>query len=363
MNHGMQHPLRPCVQGAVKLGGVFAVLGGMLLICSPGVKAADSVKIDKSMLAAFKPLPAVMESKDNPVTDAKVDLGRMLFYEKRLSKNHDISCNSCHGLNNYGVDGDRFSTGHQGHKGDRNAPTVYNAALHIAQFWDGRAKDVEAQAKGPILNPIEMAMPNEAYVINTLKSISGYVDAFERAFPGQADPLTYDNLAKAIGAFERKLLTPSPFDKFLQGDEAALTDAEKTGLKKFIQVGCSRCHKGTGVGGRLYRKLGQLKPWPNLKDEGRSVFTKNDAHRYFFKVPGLRNIEKTAPYLHDGSISRLDEMVRMMAEYQLDEKLSDEEVRSIVTFLEALTGESQADYIKEPELPDSGPGTPKPDPS
>ena len=339
--------------------GLLVLSGGALLAAA---WADGQVKIDNSMLARFKPLPAVMESKDNSITGAKVDLGRMLYYEKRLSKNHNISCNSCHGLDNYGVDGARFSTGHKGQKGGRNAPTVYNAALHIAQFWDGRAPDVEAQAKGPILNPLEMAMPDEAYVTNTVKSIPGYVDAFEKAFPADSTPITYNNLARAIGAFERKLVTPSRFDRFLQGDASALTSAEKAGLKRFTEVGCTQCHRGAGIGGRRYRKLGYLKPWPNLTDEGRSAITQSEADKYVFKVPSLRNIEKTGPYLHDGSIRSLDKTVAMMAEYQLGEKLSDEEVSSIVTFLKALTGKVPADYIKEPKLPGSGPKTPKPDP-
>lgn len=231
----------------------------------------------KTARLIFAPLPEVMKSESNPISDEKIELGRMLFYDKRLSKNQDISCNSCHLLDKFGVDGKQFSTGHKNQKGGRNAPTVYNAGLHIAQFWDGRAKDLEEQAKGPVLNPIEMAMPDEKYVLTVLKSISGYVEAFKKTFPDDADPVSYDNMAKAIGAFERKLVTPGRYDKFLAGDDDALTVEEKQGLQKFVQTGCIQCHMGPAVGGALFQKLGLIKPWPNLKDEGRYEATKNEA--------------------------------------------------------------------------------------
>lgn len=285
----------------------------------------------------------------------------MLFFDKRFSKNHDISCNSCHGLDTFGVDNQQFSPGHKKQLGGRNAPTVYNAALHIAQFWDGRAKDVEEQAKGPVLNPVEMAMPDEASVLKVINSIPEYVDAFKKAFPGDS-AVSYDNFGKAIGAFERKLVTPSKFDKFLAGDSAALSNAEKKGLNTFIEVGCFSCHNGPALGGNMYQKLGLVKAWPELKDLGRSAVTKNDAEKYFFKVPSLRNIEKTGPYLHDGSEKDLGALVSKMAEYQLAKKLTDDQVASIVTFLKTLTGTPDAEYIKEPKLPASTASTPKADP-
>ena len=177
-----------------------------------------------------------------------------------------------------------------------------------------------------------------------------------------ANPVSYDNMAKAIGAFERKLVTPGRFDKFLAGDDDALTAKEKLGLQKFVETGCIQCHIGPAVGGALFQKLGLIKPWPNLKDKRRYEATKNEAEKYFFKVPSLRNIEKTGPYLHDGSITDLGTMVKMMAEHQLGKTLSDADVASIVTFVKSLTGEIPEDYIKEPTLPESGPDTPKPDP-
>jgi cytochrome c peroxidase len=316
--------------------------------------------VNRAMLGMFQPIVEVAENPDNPLSDAKIDLGRMLYYETRLSKNRSVSCNSCHDLASFGDDGLATSKGIHDQTGGRSAPTVYNAAIHIAQFWDGRAADVEEQAIGPVLNPIEMGMPDETYVLRVLKSIPGYVEAFAKAFPGEDEPLTYKNVGKAIGAFERKLMTPSRFDDFLKGDDAALSDAEKQGLNLFVTTGCTVCHNGMGVGGHLFQKLGLVKEWPT-EDLGRFEATKNEADKYFFKVPSLRNITETAPYLHDGSIASLEEIVAKMAEYQLARSLSKEDVGSIVSFLSALKGRVDEDYIRQPELPADGPDTPKGD--
>ena len=237
----------------------------------------------------FGALPENMASTSNPGTDDKVALGRMLYYEKRLSKNHDISCNSCHQLDNFGVDSEPTSPGHKGQRGGRNSPTVYNAALHVAQFWDGREPDVEAQAGGPVLNPIEMAMPSKEAVVTTLKSMDAYVEAFGKAFPGEEDAVTYSNMQAAIGAFERNLVTPGPFDAYLAGDVSALTDAQKAGLDRFVETGCTTCHMGPGVGGSMYQKLGLVNAY-ETEDVGRSAVTGNEAEKYFFKVPSLRNV-------------------------------------------------------------------------
>jgi len=309
---------------------------------------------------AFPALPKSFALASNPGTDEKLALGKMLYFDARLSKNHDVSCASCHMLDKFGVDGEPTSTGHKKQKGGRNAPTVYNAAGHFVQFWDGRAANVEEQAGGPILNPVEMAMPSEKAVLDVLKSIPGYGDAFKKAFPADKDPITYDNLKKAIGAFERTLATPSRWDKFVAGDASAITDDEKAGFKTFDAVGCPSCHTGALVGGTLYKKLGEVKPYPGLKDNGRFDVTKQEVDRFSFKVPSLRNVDKTGPYFHDGSVKTLDEAVKLMALHQLGKELKAEEVTSIVTFLKALTGEVPA--IAKPELPPSGPKTPKPDP-
>lgn len=318
---------------------------------------------DLTRLAAFKALPADMASEQNPSTDEKVALGRMLYFDTRLSKNHDISCNSCHALDKGGVDGEQFSKGHKGQLGGRNSPSVLNAALHMAQFWDGRAGTVEDQAKGPVLNPVEMAMPDAKQVEKVLSSMPQYVEAFAKAFPAEKQPLSFDNAAKAIAAFERKLVTPGRWDKFLGGDQEALTQAEKDGFDTFMASGCVACHAGVGVGGGMYQKLGLVQPWPNQKDQGRFEVTKNEADKMMFKVPSLRNVAKTAPYFHDGSARTLPEAIKLMAKHQVGKELSDAEVTSIATFLEALNGEAPAALIAAPELPPSTAKTPKPDPT
>lgn len=307
--------------------------------------------VDRSRLAAFKPLPEVMDAAANPLTDEKVALGRMLYFETRLSKGKDISCNSCHDLNTFGADGAPVSDGFRGQKGNRNSPTVYNAAGHIAQFWDGRATTVEEQAKGPVLNPVEMAMSAEKEVVQTLKGIPGYAKAFKRAFPADKDPVTFENMALAIGAFERKLVTPARWDKYLKGDDSALSDAEKAGLVKFLDTGCHMCHTGAYMGGTMYQRLGLAKPWPDSKDPGRYAVTKAEHDRMIFKVPSLRNVEKTGPYYHNGSVPTLKAAVEKMAEHQLGKQLSDEDSQAITVWLASLTGELPTEYIKAPALP------------
>lgn len=307
-------------------------------------------------------LPAEAASSENPITPAKIQLGRMLYYDERLSKNHDFSCNSCHLLDQFGVDHTPTSEGHHKQRGDRNSPTVYNAALHIAQFWDGRAADVEEQAKGPVLNPIEMAMPSEGAVLDVLRSVPGYGPLFRAAFPGEADPITYDNMARAIGAFERRLITPSPFDAFLEGETEEVGDEALAGLETFLSVGCLTCHAGPLVGGAMFQKLGLVHEYPT-EDLGRFAVTGNEADRQVFKVPSLRNVRETAPYFHDGSIARLEEAVRLMGYHQVGRTLTDDEIATIVAFLDSLTGTIDPEYIQRPPLPASGPETPPPDPS
>lgn len=323
--------------------------------------APAGVEIDSAKLEMFGPLPEVAESKKNPVTDDKVALGRMLFYDTRLSKNQDISCNSCHELDKFGADERPVSLGHKGQKGERNSPTVYGAALQFVQFWDGRSEDVEEQVKGPMMNPVEMAATVDN-VMAVLESMPGYVDAFKKAFPDDAKPLTFENFAKAIGAFERKLLTPSRWDQFLKGEKGAITDDEKKGFLKFVEVGCPTCHVGPLVGGTMYQKLGKERPWPNQKDKGRSAVTKSASDDMMFKVSQLRNVEKTAPYFHDASSKTLDDAVKLMAAHQLGKDLSDDDVRSITLWLKTLTGTIPEALIKKPALPESTAKTPKPNP-
>jgi len=327
----------------------------------PESSSVAAVTVDPVKLQMFQPLPEIMPSSTNPITEEKITLGRILYYENRLSKSQQISCNSCHMLDKYGVDGQPTSDGHKGMKGDRNSPTVYNAAGDFVQFWDGRARDVEEQAKGPVMNPVEMAMPSEKQVLLVLKSMPEYVDAFKKAFPGEKDPINYDNMAKAIGAFERKLVTPSRWDKFLRRDDSALTNEEKAGFNMYMETGCQACHAGAYLGGNLYQVLGLIKPWPDTSDLGREKVTKVAADRMFFKVPGLRNIAETKPYFHNGKVATLDEAVSMMAEYQLGKTLNSGQIGSINAWLKTLTGEIPVEYIKQPALPTSTVKTPKPE--
>jgi cytochrome c peroxidase len=339
---------------------LFAVV---LLLAAFGCnkKAEVSQTIDPATLKMFAPLPNEVLPPSGSLSGQQIDLGRMLYYETRLSTDQKISCNSCHLLDKYGVDGEPTSGGHKGQKGSRNSQTVYNAAGQVAQFWDGRAATVEEQAKGPVMNPVEMGMPNEKVVVAVLKSMPEYVQAFKISFPTEKDPVTFNNMATAIGAFERKLLTPSRWDKFLQGDAMALTPVEKEGFNMFISAGCQTCHAGAWVGGTMYQKLGVTKPFPDESDEGRFQVTKNEGDKMVFKVPSLRNIEKTGPYFHNGKVGTLTEAVEQMAEYEVGKKLTDAQIQSIVTWLKSLTGVLPADYIKPPTLPASTPKTPKPE--
>ncbi len=304
----------------------------------------------RARAAVLGVLPGEATSEANPVTDAKIALGRALYFDKRLSKADDVACASCHVLTEGGDDGKPTSSGHEGQVGGRNAPTVLNAGLHLAQFWDGRAADLEAQAKGPVLNPIEMAMPDEAAVVAKLQGIEGYGPLFAAAFPDAEDAVTYDHMAMAIGAFERRLMTPGPLDAFLNGDDAALSDAEQAGLAVFLDVGCASCHSGPAIGGGSYQKLGLVKPYETA-DLGRFDVTGDEAHKHVFKVPSLRNIALTDPYFHDGSVATLADAIRLMATHQLGKELADAEVASIEAFLKALDGTLDEAYVTPPALP------------
>jgi cytochrome c peroxidase len=311
-----------------------------------------ATKTDDSIMQAarktFKILPSVAENKENPLTPAKVKLGKLLYFDTRLSMTGKNSCNSCHNLATYGVDNKVTSTGDAGQQGNRNSPTVFNAALHNMQFWDGRAKDVEEQAGMPILNPVEMAIPHKGFLVNRLSSIKLYRDMFKEAFPSQKSPINYTNLQKALGAFERTLLTPSRFDKYMAGDKTAITAEEKAGLKVFLESGCNNCHFGVGIGGGNLQKFGLVTNYRTLtrskmNDEGRKTATKNEADKDVFKAPGLRNSAGTYPYFHDGSIANLDTAVKIMGKAQLNKNLTDKEVKKIVAFLNSLSGNINPD--------------------
>ncbi|UTW61954.1 cytochrome-c peroxidase [bacterium SCSIO 12741] len=298
-------------------------------------------------LAVFAPLPDQADNPDNPTEVNKSLLGQALYFDKRLSKDGNISCNSCHNLATGGVDNLPTSPGDAGENGDRNSPTVLNAALHFAQFWDGRAKDVEEQAGMPILNPVEMAIPNEEFLVNRLKEIPDYQVMFSAAFPNDDDPITYTNLRLAIADFERQLLTPSRFDDYLKGDKSALTVQEKRGLQTFISSNCTQCHTGVLLGGHKFEKFGvygDYWKWTGSENQDPGLFeeTQDSLDLYRFKVPSLRNITETGPYFHDGSVADLRMAVTIMAEAQLNRQLKPNEVEDIVAFLGALSGEIPA---------------------
>jgi cytochrome c peroxidase len=243
------------------------------------------------------------------------------------------------------------STGQRGRLGSRNAPTVYNAAGFFSQFWDGRAATAEEQVGGPLLNPVEMGMGSGSEVERALRAMPEYVRSFAAAFPDDRQPVTFANAGRAIASFERGLVTPSRWDDYLRGDANALTPAEKAGLKTFLDVGCMVCHTGRYLGGSMFERLGVVEPWPNQSDRGRSAVTGRSEDAMMFKVPTLRNVAKTAPYFHDGSASTLDEAVTRMGRHQLGLELAPNETRSIVTWLESLTGALPTEYIAKRPLP------------
>jgi len=311
---------------------VLALIGQLSLL---EISADDSIK---PWLTIFgKPLKTLELPKDK-VALSLVELGRTLYHEKRLSRDNSISCNSCHDTKAFGVDGEKFSVGFNNHLTGRNSPTSFNAFMHVSQFWDGRAPTVEEQAKGPILAGGEMAMPSAEAVVKKINGIKGYKDLFEAAFPNSSPAITYDNVGKAIGAYERLFVTPAKFDKLLAGELSAFNEKEKRGLKKFVTSGCVTCHTGNLLGGNIYQKLGLVKPWPNQKDQGRFAITKREQDKMFFKVPSLRNIEKTGPYFHDGSAEDLTQAVKVMANHQLGREFTKEEISDIIAFLKTLTG-------------------------
>jgi cytochrome c peroxidase len=296
----------------------------------------------------FKPLPKKMPGSEGDTREL-IELGRRLFFERDLSLTKTQSCNDCHRLDSQqaGDDHQPTSKGALGIAGKRNSPTVLNAGFQVAQFWDGRSSNLEEQLKGPLLNPVEMAMRAEGDVMQRLKSTPDYRFDFERAFPDQADPFTFDNVARAIAAFERTLVAPSRFDRYLRGETEALTTAEQTGLQRFVNTGCVDCHGSHPVGGRLLQKLGIYHPYGNQSDTGRREITGNEEDRFVFKVCMLRNVTLTPPYFHDGQVSTLSQAVRLMAWMQLDTLLSQAEVDEILGFLRTLEAEDLA-HGKQP---------------
>jgi len=315
--------------------------------------------------ALFEVVPATPpELEENPITPVKVELGKKLYFEPRLSQSWLISCNTCHNLGLGGVDLMETSIGHGWQAGPRNAPTVLNSVYNLAQFWDGRAADLMEQAQGPVQAAVEMSNTPER-TVETLRSIPDYVAMFGEAFPADADPVTFENMARAIEAFEATLITPnSPFDNYMSGDEAALGDDEKAGLTLFMDSGCTACHGGILLGGTSYQRFGAVRnPGVELlppEDRGRFNVTGNANDEFAFKVPVLRNVELTAPYFHTGKVWELGDAVAVMGAAQLGKDFTAEESAQIVSFLNSLTGDQpEIDY---PVLPVHTADTPQPDP-
>ncbi len=321
-----------------KIGSLIAVLA---LAGASGIAAADW-----QALPSTAPAPA-----DNPTTPEKVELGKILYHDPRLSSSGTVACASCHNVMAGGEDNRGGSVGVGAQVGGRSAPTVWNSAFNGTQFWDGRAPSLEAQAKGPVTNPIEMGMKNWDEVVARLKAIPGYAPLFAKAFSG-AEVVTADNAAKAIAAYERTLITPnSAYDKFAAGDKSALTEQQQRGAETFASVGCGACHSGPAFNGQTGQGAGVYFKFPSTdnpaleeqygfsKDMGRFEVTKNDADKHFFKIPTLRNITLTAPYFHNGKVKTLEEAVKIMAKLQLDKELTTQQVEDITAFLNALTGE------------------------
>lgn len=320
--------------------------------------SAEDKELLKQAQTLFQPLPDEAEmQKAHPFTPAQVKLGHQLWYEPRLSKGNTVSCNSCHNLATAGVDNLPTSPGHKGSFGVRNSPSALNAALLGSQFWDGRAATVEEQAGGPLLNPVEMANADEASVEKKIAAIPEYQALFKEAFPDNGGAVSFKNITHAIAAFERTLLTPTKWDDYLKGNINALNETERQGVRSFINNGCIACHKGVTLGGDTFQKFGLVKGpyWQftgsKKHDEGRFEVTKAENDKFVFRVPGLRNVSRTYPYFHDGSVWELDKAVSIMGEAQLGRELPKEEVEKIVAFLNTLSGSVPESARTVPELP------------
>lgn len=325
------------------------------------VATADPLILEARTM--FKPVPVTPPAlPGNPATKEKVALGEMLFLDPRLSVTHSISCAACHNVGLGGADNSPKSAGFHGQRGARNSPTVFNAVFNFAQFWDGRAKNLEDQAGGPMVNPVEMASP-EQHVAEQIAALPDYHIAFQKAFPGESTPISLANTKKAVAVFEATLITPNaPFDRFLRGDPAALDAPQKAGLKLFMDKGCASCHGGVNLGGEMFAKFGVMEA-PDAKyrpadDKGRGSITGQASDDYFFKVPTLRNIKLTAPYFHTGSEQDLAKAVNVMAKVQLGQTLNATETKQLVAFLGALTGDQPRVVI--PQLPPSDANSPLP---
>jgi cytochrome c peroxidase len=318
------------------------VLLGTALSGSAAETTLDAAALRAKAKSVIQPLPDKMPGAEKDLP-AAITLGQKLYFDKRLSVNGKQSCNDCHMVdqNRAGVDNEPTSKGAHGKRGDRNSPTTLNAGFHFAQFWDGRAKDLVEQAKGPVLNPVEMAMPDEKEAVNRLEADADYPKLFKAAFPGEDQPINYHNFARAVAAFERTLITRDRFDDFLKEDDKALNAQELQGLSLFLTVGCTTCHVSPTIGGNMYQKIGLIHPYANTNDVGRIKVTGEEWDQYRFKVPSLRNVALTYPYFHDGQTSDLRSAVKQMAYMQLGKELTDNEISSLTAFLNSLSDKTR----------------------
>ena len=326
--------------------------------------AAEAPDLDRRLLTdaqkQFAPLPKDAATEEFPVTPDRVKLGRMLFFDPRISEDGTISCNRCHLAALYGTDALPKSIGAHDFHAPRNAPTVFNTGIYSAEHWRGELRNVEEQAHRALTTAF--GNPDVPTAVKRIKAIPDYSQLFQKAFPNEAEPVTDVNWGKAIGAFERTLMTPSRFDDYLRGKRDALTEPERKGLRVFLDTGCADCHSGAGVGGNSFEKFGVAEDYWEATgskdiDLGRIDVTKKADDKYVFKVPGLRNVTMTPPYFHDGSAKTLPEAVRIMARVQLGKTLSDDETTAIVRFLKSLTGPIPKDFAEPPVLPPAGFGS------
>jgi cytochrome c peroxidase len=328
---------------------------GVLFSIAVAAQAADT-QLRTRAQSFFKVLPKDMASADTPLTPEKLKLGRLLYFETRASADNTVSCARCHQPALFGTDSLPKAIGAEHRPNPRNAPTVLNAGIQFVQHWRGDRTSVEDQATKALIAPPSYGNPSYESAMAKLKAIPDYPALFAQAFPGQADPVTADNWGSAIGAYMRTLVSPSPFDDFLAGDDRTLSPAARAGLRTFMQIGCVGCHNGVGIGGSMYQKFGLVEDYwkatgsPGI-DRGRFDVTQDPADMYVFKVPSLRNVAMTPPYFHDGSVSTLPAAVRVMARVQLGRTLADREVADIVAFLESLTGRLPDDFATTPRLP------------
>jgi cytochrome c peroxidase len=345
---------------------VIAALSALLAIATASLVGAEDT--EKALLAKartiFKALPDTVHVDDYPHSQARVDLGKALFFETRVSTDGRMSCAACHNPSYYGADSLALSVGVHGKKLPRNAPTVFNTPLLVAQHYGGNRVSVEEQALKALLSPLAYGNASYAEAEAKMRAL-GYETKFSAAFPNEANPVSAENWATAIGAFERTLLTPAPFDNYLKGDNNAISKQAKLGMEKFINMGCAGCHNGATVGGLSFQKFGITedywlatgsKEMELLKgrDKGKFHDTKKEEDTYIFKVPQLRNVAMTPPYFHDGSVAKLEDAVRVMARLQLGQKISDADVALIVAFLETLTGAVPTQFSSAPALPVAG---------